>query len=221
RTTGALPATGELTTEAVRSALGRAPRPVRSAGFDLPVRLPRLCAGCPHTDSFDALRAAIGDDRDAVITSDIGCYALGALPPHHIADSLVCMGASVGMAMGAAQAGVERVVATIGDSTFLHSGVGALLDAAQANTPMTLIILDNETVAMTGGQTPAAPPERIEKIVLGLGVSPDHVVTLKPSHALVEENAAKLRQEIDYRGLSVVIARRSCIKTAKTARSSV
>ncbi len=86
------------------------------------------------------------------VTSDIGCYALGAYPPYNTVETILCMGASVGMARGASEAGLENVVATIGDSTFLHSGITGLIDAVSTDTPMTLVILDNSTTAMTGGQ---------------------------------------------------------------------
>jgi indolepyruvate ferredoxin oxidoreductase alpha subunit len=129
------------------------------------------------------------------------------------------MGASIGMAKGAAEAGVRDVVATIGDSTFLHSGIPALIDAAEANTPMTVLILDNSTVAMTGGQPTATTSERISGIVEGLGVDPDHIVTLKPTHSAAESNADMLRRELDHPGLSVIVARRACVRfPAKSPR---
>ena len=124
----------------------------RSPGLSLPNRPPQLCAGCPHGDSFHSITSALSAFPDAIVTSDIGCYTLGALPPYNAIETCVCMGASVGMAKGAADAGYHPVVAVIGDSTFLHSGVTPLMDAVAADTPMTLIILDNKTVAMTGGQ---------------------------------------------------------------------
>ena len=158
------------------------------------------------------LNAAADGDPPSLVASDIGCYSLGALPPHSIADSLVCMGASIGMAKGAAEAGSDRVVATIGDSTFLHSGIQSLVDAAEANTPMTVIILDNGTVAMTGGQQPAASSTRLESIVRGIGVPAEHVITVRPTEKSTEENAALVRRELEYNGLSVIISRRNCVK---------
>jgi len=212
RESGALPATGELTPENVRTALGLPGRSFANIDLELPGRPPQLCDGCPHTESFAALNSALSETAGSVRTSDIGCYALGALPPHSIADSVVCMGASIGMAKGAAEAGVTSVVATIGDSTFLHSGIPALIDAAEADTPMTIVILDNSTVAMTGGQPTATTSERISGIVEGLGVDPDHILTLKPTHRAVESNADALRRELNHPGLSVVIARRACVR---------
>lgn len=212
RAGGALPATGELTPESVRAALGLPDRRSQGAEPALPVRPPQLCRGCPHAESFAALKAAFPLDVPALTTSDIGCYALGALEPHAIADSVVCMGASVGMAKGAAEAGVPGVVATIGDSTFLHSGIPALIDAVESGTPMTLVILDNSTVAMTGGQPTATSSERIEAIVRGIGIEPEHLVTLTPLPKHAAENARAMRREIEYAGPSVVIARRGCVR---------
>jgi indolepyruvate ferredoxin oxidoreductase, alpha subunit len=211
---GAVPEAGELTPDTVRGALVLPSRQHVHSRVQLPVRPPQLCQGCPHAESFSALRDAIGDLSTGLRPSDIGCYALGALPPHAIVDSVVCMGASIGMAKGAAESGVSGVVAAIGDSTFLHSGIPALIDAVEANTPMTVLILDNGTVAMTGGQPTAVPPGRIEAIVQGIGVEPDHIVTLSPSKANREENAQVLRQEIAYPGPSVVVSRRGCVRFA-------
>jgi indolepyruvate ferredoxin oxidoreductase alpha subunit len=219
RETGDLPPDGELTPDIVRRALGLAVRPgVAGPAIPLPNRPPQLCAGCPHGDSFKALHRALVDQPDAVVTSDIGCYTLGALPPHSAIQSCVCMGASVGMARGAADAGHRPVVGLIGDSTFLHSGLAPLLDAAAANTPMTLVILDNQTVAMTGGQPPLVPSSRLHQAVLGLGVDPGHVRVLEAHHRRHEENAAVLREELAYEGLSVVVMVRECIETARTHR---
>ena len=158
------------------------------------------------------IRAVLDDQSSGVVTSDIGCYALGGLAPEVVTDSIVCMGASIGMAKGAAEAGHPNVVATIGDSTFLHSGIPGLIDAVEANTPMTLLILDNSIVAMTGGQPSATTSERLEAIVRGVGVSPEHIATLRPIRTEADENAEILRREMGYPGLSVVIARRGCVK---------
>ena len=104
---------------------------------------PPQCRGCPHADSYSSLNKAVsvlkekaGDDN-VVIMSDIGCYALGALSPYNAIESIVCMGASLGMARGAAQVGVKYAFGVIGDSTFLHSGIQNLVDAVSTKTPMT------------------------------------------------------------------------------------
>jgi indolepyruvate ferredoxin oxidoreductase alpha subunit len=125
------------------------------------------------------------------------------------------MGASVGMAKGASDAGYFPVVAVIGDSTCLHSGVSPLIDAVAYNTNMTLLILDNETTGMTGGQPTILPSSRLEKVVLGLGVPPEHVKVITALRKFDEENSKIIKQEIEYKGLSVIIAVRECVETAK------
>ena len=214
---GEVPLNGELSPDTVRAALGLAPRP-HAAPATLPPRPPRMCPGCPHDDSFAALRAALGGHDEPLVTGDIGCYALGAMPPHDLLETCVCMGAAIGTAKGAVDAGVRPVVAVIGDSTFLHSGVTALMDAAAADTDMTLLVLDNETVAMTGLQAPVLPGSRLAPIARGVGVDPRHVrvVDVKPGRP--EELAAVLSTEMAHRGLSVVISVQECVEAAKHRR---
>ncbi|HEX7485851.1 MAG TPA: thiamine pyrophosphate-dependent enzyme [Vicinamibacterales bacterium] len=219
RESGAVPPDGELTPDIVRRALGLHERHGQEIpGLSLPSRPPQLCTGCPHADSFDAIKQAIAGFETPVVTSDIGCYTLGALPPYSAVESCVCMGASVGMARGAAEAGLQPALALIGDSTFLHSGITPLLDAVAANTDMTLIILDNETTAMTGGQPTILPPSRIEKLVLGLGVDPAHCHVITAHHRHTDQNREVIRKEVEYPGLSVIIAVRECIETLRTKK---
>lgn len=215
RRTGHVPATGELTPDLVRAALRLPARPSFTLdGIELPARPPQLCEGCPHAVSFRALKQALEGYEAPMVTSDIGCYTLGALPPFSAIETCVCMGASIGMAKGASEAGVRPVVAVIGDSTFLHSGIAPLLDAAAANTDMTVLILDNKTVAMTGTQETVVSSERIDEIVRGLGVDPEHFHVLDPHPRRVGQGAAVIRRELEHRGLSVVIARRACKQIA-------
>jgi indolepyruvate ferredoxin oxidoreductase alpha subunit len=128
------------------------------------------------------------------------------------------MGASVGMAKGASDAGLRPAVAVIGDSTFLHSGVTPLMDAVASDSDMTLLILDNETVAMTGLQPTVLPDSRLEPIIAGLGADPDHLHTFEITARNTEELAALIRKEIAHPGLSVIIAVRECIEAAKKSR---
>jgi indolepyruvate ferredoxin oxidoreductase alpha subunit len=128
------------------------------------------------------------------------------------------MGASVGMAKGASDAGLKPAVALIGDSTFLHSGVTPLMDAVAANADMTLIILDNGTTAMTGGQPTILPSSRIQPLVLGLGVDPTHCHVLSAHHRHTAENVEIIRREVEHPGLSVIITVRECIETLKTKK---
>jgi indolepyruvate ferredoxin oxidoreductase alpha subunit len=219
RESGHLPLDGELTPDLVRAALGLPPRPhLPPAALPLPGRPPQLCRGCPHADSYEAVREALAGFPTSVVTSDIGCYTLGALPPYSAIESCVCMGASVGMAKGAADAGLRPALAVIGDSTFLHSGVTPLMDAVAAATPMTLLILDNGTVAMTGLQPTVLPGSRLQPLLLGLGVEPDHLHVVEVAPKRSAELARVLRAELEYPGVSVIVALRECVELAKAER---
>jgi indolepyruvate ferredoxin oxidoreductase alpha subunit len=219
RMSGEVPATGELTPDVVRTTLGLPARPALTLeGLVLPNRPPQLCDGCPHGHAYHALLKALEGDGASMVTSDIGCYTLGALPPYSAIESCVCMGASIGMAKGAAEAGFHPAVAVIGDSTFLHSGITPLMDAAAANTNMTVLILDNQAVAMTGGQEPVVPSSRLHDIVLGLGVDREHLLVVDAHPRRVEQNAELLRREIAHPGLSVVIAARDCKEATRRRR---
>ena len=110
----------------------------------------------PHIDTYKALNEALQDYSKGRVFSDIGCYTLGALPPYEAINSCVDMGASITMAKGAADAGLTPSVAVIGDSTFTHSGITGLLDAVNDKSNIKVIILDNSTTAMTGGQPSSA-----------------------------------------------------------------
>ena len=216
---------GELDPDNVRSALGIQPRTSISVpGFDpaaLPGRPPQMCQGCSHIESYDSIKIAITeiDPRpnhpDIGINSDIGCYSLGVAPPYEIPESIVCMGASVSMAKGAADAGLPYSIGVVGDSTFVHSGITCLIDAAAADIPMTLIILDNSVVAMTGCQPTMVKSDKMRDLCIGCGVKPEHVLVLEAKRQAVEENAKLLKAEILYKGLSVVIFQRDCIEAAR------
>jgi indolepyruvate ferredoxin oxidoreductase alpha subunit len=219
RGTGALPPDGELTPDTVRAALRLPPRPRVSLGeFALPGRPPQLCKGCSHHDSFAAVVAALEGLDESVVTADIGCYTLGALPPYEVIESCVCMGASIGMARGASDAGLRPALAVIGDSTFLHSGVTPLMDAVAANTDMTVLILDNDTVGMTGQQPTLLPGSRLEPLISGLGVDPDHLHVVEITARKVDELASLLRDEMAYPGLSVIVAAKECVEALKHRR---
>ncbi len=219
---GEVPADGELTPDIARRALGLSVRNGMElpASVTLPNRPPQLCDGCPHGDTLDALRAALRSFDPTLVTSDIGCYTLGALPPYSAVESCVCMGASVGMAKGAAEAGFRPAVGVIGDSTFLHSGITPLIDAVAANTDMTLVIVDNQAVAMTGGQPTMLPSSSLKPLLLGLGVDPAHCHVLKAHHTQTAANIDTIRRELEHRGLSVIIAVRECIETAKARKKA-
>jgi indolepyruvate ferredoxin oxidoreductase alpha subunit len=216
RMDGTLPRTGELTPDTVRAALGLPARPRQAAPeLKLPGRPPKLCDGCPHLDSYAAIKVLLQEYPRARVFSDIGCYTLSALPPHKTCHACVEMGASISMGMGAVQAGMHPVIVTIGDSTFVHSGMTPLIGAARQNTNMTVLILDNSTVGMTGGQETMANGEQLAAICRGLGVHPDHVHLTTAHRKHHEANVELLRREVAYPGLSVIIPMRECIQTAK------
>ena len=214
RLTGALPRMGELTPDNVGAALGvSVEHPYANAQNVMP-RPPALCQGCGHRDVYDALNKVAAEYPDARIFGDIGCYTLGALPPFRAIDSCVDMGASITMAKGAADAGVHPAIAVIGDSTFTHSGMTGLLDAVNDKSRITVVISDNLTTAMTGGQD-SAGTNKFEVICLGLGVEPEHVRVVVPLPKNMEEITRIIRDEIDYEGVSVIIPRRECMQTLK------
>ena len=206
---------GELSAGAVAAAFGAAAPATREPMKDLPARPPMLCPGCPHRGVFRALR-----EMEAVVSGDIGCYTLAALPPLAAMDSCVCMGASIGMAHGFALAGdgpADRpVVAVIGDSTFAHSGLTGLVGAVYNGGAETIVILDNRITAMTGhqdnpftGRTLAgapAPEIDIEAVVRALGVADVH--TVDPNLFRPTEKA--LRAAVEHEGVSVIIAKAPC-----------
>jgi indolepyruvate ferredoxin oxidoreductase alpha subunit len=212
RLTGDLPRTGELNPVIVGKALGIS----SYEGINLPNLLvnrpPSLCQGCPHTITFKALNEALGKERMGRVLSDIGCYTLGALPPFNSINSCVDMGASITMAKGAADAGLFPAVAVIGDSTFTHSGMTGLLDAVIAKSPITVIIADNFTTAMTGGQ-PSPAFGKIEDICRGIGVEEEHIIVFEPMAKDHDKIVNIIKEELDYNGVSVIIPRRECLVT--------
>ena len=123
------------------------------------------------------------------------------------------MGASITMAKGAADAGLHPAVAIIGDSTFTHSGMPGLLDAVNDKSKMVVIISDNSTTAMTGGQD-SAGTSKLHLICEGLGVEKDHIRVMVPLKANLEKNMQILKEEIEYNGVSVILAQRECVQTA-------
>jgi indolepyruvate ferredoxin oxidoreductase alpha subunit len=214
RLDGALPRDGELTTDLVAAALGVKLPEIAAVPEIVANRPPELCKGCGHRDMFDAINIAIRENADHHVFSDIGCYTLGALPPYNAIHTCVDMGASITMAKGAADAGLRPAVCVIGDSTFAHSGMTGLLDAVNDRAPVTVIIADNDTTAMTGGQCSSASGSKLVKICLGLGVEEARIRTITPLRQHLDENVAVLREEFAYDGVSVVIVRRECIETA-------
>ena len=212
RLTGELPRTGELNPDLIKKALGMEIGENYAPCEDVAPRPPALCQGCGHRDVYAALNQVLLDYPNARVFGDIGCYTLGFLPPYKAIHSCVDMGASITMAKGAADAGQWPAVAIIGDSTFTHSGMTGLLDAINENADITVIISDNLTTAMTGGQD-SAGTNKFEAICRGLGLSDEHLKVVVPLPKNMDEITKTIREEINYHGVSVIIPRRECMQT--------
>ena len=220
RMTGELPRTGELNPDLVREALGLpAPPTAHIPETDIANRPPALCKGCPHTDSFRALNEALSGFENPQVFSDIGCYTLAALPPLEAIHSCVAMGASIGMAAGAAHAGYTPAVAAIGDSTFSHGGITPLLSAVQQHVNLNVLVVDNSTVGMTGTQRSMSTGETLDQVILGTGIEEEHFRIIEPTPKNHEQNVAVIREELAYDGPSVIVARRACIEALKSRAS--
>lgn len=220
RLDGSLPRDGELNPDLIAKALGKD----TSTGPDVPGlvanRPPALCRGCGHQDAYEAMNEVLADYGKGHVFSDIGCYTLGALPPYETINSCVDMGASITMAKGASDAGLLPAVAVIGDSTFAHSGITGLLDAVNEKANITVVISDNESVSMTGGQDSSAQG-KIESICQGLGVDPEHIRVIVPLKKNHEELVKLFREELAYEGVSIIIPRRECIQRASRRKRNM
>ncbi|GAA2991383.1 thiamine pyrophosphate-dependent enzyme [Prevotella corporis] len=212
RLSGELPRTGELNPNLVALALGIPVSENYAPSENVVPRPPALCKGCGHRDVYKALNEIMKEYPNARIFGDIGCYTLGFLPPFNGIHSCVDMGASITMAKGAADAGLWPAVAIIGDSTFTHSGMTGLLDAINENANITVIISDNLTTAMTGGQD-SAGTNKFEAICRGLGLNNEHLKVVVPVPKSLPEITRILKEEIEYKGVSVIIPRRECLQT--------
>jgi indolepyruvate ferredoxin oxidoreductase alpha subunit len=215
RLDGTLPRTGELNPDLVAAALSDSGIDAPGGDFPLAPRPPALCSGCPHIVTYEVLNQVLAEMDGSRVFSDIGCYTLGALPPYNSIHSCVDMGASITMAIGAARAGLRPAIAVIGDSTFMHSGMTGLIDAINEDTPVTVIIVDNSTVGMTGGQPTAATGDKLYDIVKGLGVPDEHVVRLDPVPKKRDQIAKAMEKAFAHEGLSVLIPERACIQEVK------
>jgi indolepyruvate ferredoxin oxidoreductase alpha subunit len=217
---GVLPRAGELNPELVNRAVATFAQvsytPHESATPPaLPKRPPNLCAGCPHRATFYAAKLITGGD--AHFNTDIGCYALGLLPPLSMGDILMSMGSSINTAAGFARATEKPSLAFIGDSTFFHSGMTGLINAMHNRHDMVLVIMDNRTTAMTGhqphpgvpmdGSGNAAPEISIEKLCRATGVEFIETVNAFDLKAGIDV----FRRAVAHKGLAVVISRGACI----------
>ena len=214
RLDGSLPRTGELNPDHVRKAVGLpASQEFEASKVTVP-RPPALCMGCGHRDFYTALNNVLKKYEGSRVFGDIGCYTLGYMSPFNAIHTCVEMGASLTMAIGAANSGVWPSVGVIGDSTFTHSGMTGLLDAVNSGADITLCISDNLTTGMTGGQD-SAGTGKLERICEAIGVASEHIRTIVPLPKNYPEMEAVIDEELNYHGVSVVICRRECIQTAK------
>lgn len=226
-----LPRIGELTPARLRPAvqglLGeRCETPGQQASQVFP-RPPTLCASCPHLGPYYALSHI----RNLNIVGDIGCYTLGSGHPWNALDTTTCMGASMGMALGMDKGRGEsdekkHIVAVIGDSTFLHMGMPGLLNMVYNRGNITVLLLDNRSVGMTGGQEHAgtgrdihgdeAPRVDFAKLVEALGVRSERIRKVDPYE--LPTMVKVVRQEIQMDEPSVIITTRPCSLTDRFER---
>ncbi|OIQ11301.1 indolepyruvate ferredoxin oxidoreductase subunit alpha [Neomoorella thermoacetica] len=223
---GFLPREGEFNPDIVTGALAKflAIQPAVTHGRPgtppLPVRPPLLCAGCPHRGSFYAFKQA-ARDRKVIFTGDIGCYTLGAAPPLEAMDTCLCMGAGLGLAQGLARVQPDtRLVAFVGDSTFFHAGLPPLVNAVHQQTPIVVVVLDNETTAMTGHQPhPGLATDThhkkidISQVARACGV--ETILTADPLN--LEETLTVANQALAAPGPVLVILSHPCPQVAKPA----
>jgi len=218
-----IPRVGELNTSIVKEGISRAfnleieERGPYDGAVELPPRPPMLCPGCPHRASFYCIKQT---SRDWIKPSDIGCYTLGMMPPLNAVDSTFCMGSSIGIACGFAAAGNKEIIATIGDSTFFHTGLPPLVDAIYNRHNITVVILDNRTTAMTGHQPnpgsgvnatmDPAPIIDLVRICEAMGAFTQQV---DPFDLESTKEAIKAANEHD--GPAVIVSKRPCILLEK------
>ncbi len=211
---------GELRPEDVLWALAKVAKkkyPVSSVRYKVPVleRKPQLCPGCPYWLVFGAIKKAV-NTKEVIFGGDIGCYMLAGCPPHFLQDYLFCMGASIGIAHGIKKVTNQKLIALIGDSTFFHAGLPALTNTVFNKSNPLIIIMNNQTTAMTGHQPhPGAPAEnngiKIENVVKALGVK--NLKVIDPGNQ--KEMIKTIKDFLAKKEVSVIVARRPCIFVAK------
>lgn len=190
------------------------PKQIKSS-IKIPNRPPALCPGCPHRATYYAAKKA--SPKDTVYPNDIGCYTLGRDPPLEVADAVFCMGSNAGMASGFSIATNQKVISFMGDSTFFHASIPAIIDAVHHDHNCVITILDNRTTAMTGHQphpgteiTGMGKPAKlikVEDVVRGLGV--EHIEIVNPRN--IKKTIEVFKRALDYEGTSVVVSKAPCI----------
>jgi indolepyruvate ferredoxin oxidoreductase alpha subunit len=181
-----------------------------------PPRPPVLCPGCPHSATFYVIRKVVNELGKACLPSDIGCYTLGINKPFEAVDICICMGASVGVSNGLFRVIKDPIIATIGDSTFLHAGIPALINAVYNKAKFVLVVLDNLTTGMTGHQPhpgvgvtgcgESGGTVKIEDVARGVGV--DFVEVVNPYN--IKKLEEVLKKALEHDGVAVIVARQKC-----------
>lgn len=198
-----IPLCGELNPDIIRkSLLGEENKQFYSTEIMPPSRPPVLCPGCPHRGIF----YVVSKYKNVISTSDIGCYTLGMMPPLNVADTVICMGASISGGIGIQKANLmgnrqSKIFAFLGDSTFFHSGITGLINAVYNNSPIVIVILDNRITGMTGHQEnpgtgrtlqgKPAPEIDLEAVVLACGIKKDNIKIVDPYKLRDTEEAVK------------------------------
>lgn len=183
----------------------------------LPPRLPVFCAGCPHRATFAAFRRAVGAQKNIFFANDIGCYSMMCLPPVSWSDSMLCMGASMGVSAGVQYSIDEKTCAFVGDSTFFHAALPGIVNIVHNQDDVTIFLMDNRVTAMTGQQSHPGRPEKaggvpgkqldLRKVVEGLGV--EYIVDINAFED-VKGNVQVIKDAIAHEGPSVVISHGEC-----------
>ncbi len=221
---------GELNANIIRTALLGETTPFVTTEKEMPARPPVLCAGCPHRGYYYAMSRM----RDKLVSvADIGCYTLGAAPPLGGLDTCVCMGGGFSMTIGMAEAlkaqgDARKVIGTLGDSTFFHSGLTGLVDIVCAKANVIAVVLDNSITAMTGHQLNPAngrnvmgeekPAIDIVGMIKAIGIKEDSLRVVDPLDIKAMTNA--LKDGIDADGPFVIVTKRPCILIKEIAREN-
>jgi len=214
---------GELNSQKVSFALAKIlgkKYQIPKVSINLPTRYPRLCQGCPYWFIFSAIKKVAPENT--IYGGDIGCYMLAGFPPHNIQDYLFSMGSSIGIGHGIKKVTNQKVIALIGDSTFFHAGIPALINAVFNKSNPLIVVLDNRTTGMTGHQTNPGIGKtgmgeqtaeiKIEEIAGACGVR--YVKVLDPTASLNDFHSA-IKEFLDKDEVAVIVARRMCALLAK------
>lgn len=231
---GELPYAGEYSVDLLKQAIAKLLEvdltpaiPVATTDItapELPARAPVFCAGCPHRASFYAVKQATRG-LNAVYTGDIGCYTLGNAAPLEMVDTCLCMGAGLTVAQGLAKIEPERpVFAFIGDSTFFHSGITGVINAVFNRHPIKIILLDNNTTAMTGHQ----PHPGMGKTACGEATTPIDAAALLRACGVplvevvnpldLKQAEAAVKKALEQPGVAAVIMKAPCVAQTKAQR---